>query len=127
MKYVKLSTSSSHLVVIFGTLYAFLFILRQHTIPDSERNNIFCVAQISTRSFNFLFCSIIGKCLISDILLQLLALCCVIVWCSSLSQSRMKGNKKIKALFHGKRGKMIPIERTFEFPIYCSFCPSGKL
>ena len=88
MKYVKLSTLPLiTFVVIFGHLLL-LFILRQHTIPDSERNNIIWLHR-TTRSYYF-FCTYIARAIS---IFSVIGRFCVIVMVLILSQKPDEGKQ----------------------------------
>ena len=88
MKYVKTKyLTAHHICHHFRNTYCLLFILRQHTILNPERNDIIRLYR-TTRSYYF-FCTYI-TCTVS--IFSVIRGFCVIVMVLILSQNRMKGN-----------------------------------
>ena len=89
--------TAHHICRHFRDTYCLLFILRQHTIPDSERNNIIWLHR-TTRDYYF-FCTYIARAIS---IFSVIRRFCVIVMVLILSQKPDEGKQKLK-LVHAKR------------------------
>ena len=89
--------TAHHICRHFWYTYCLLFILRQHTIPDSERNNIIRLYR-TTRSYYF-FCTYIAR---TVSIFSIIRRFCVIIMVLILSQKPDEGKSKLK-LVHAKK------------------------